>query len=105
SIRKTTDLVQDVAASSREQSMGVSQISKAMTQVDGVTQRNASAAEELATTAEEMASQAEALDKLMGFFQTNAVEPSSTYRDRAASMMHHDFGVPAPHDMQSPFTH
>jgi methyl-accepting chemotaxis protein len=104
SIRKTTDLVQDVAASSREQSMGVSQISKAMTQVDGVTQRNASAAEELATTSEEMASQAEALDRLMGFFQIN-IEPSSTYRDRQAAMMHHDFGFPTTGDMQSPITH
>ena len=61
SIRKTADLVQEVAAASAEQSAGVAQINKAMTQVDQVTQRNASAAEELASTAEEMAAQAEAL--------------------------------------------
>jgi methyl-accepting chemotaxis protein len=36
--------------------------------VDQVTQRNASAAEELSSTAEEMASQSEALQHLMGFF-------------------------------------
>jgi methyl-accepting chemotaxis protein len=67
-IRKTADLVQEVAAASREQSSGVSQINKAMANVDQVTQRNASAAEELASTSEEMASQAESLQQLVSFF-------------------------------------
>src|SRR5256885_2278675 len=71
SIRKTTDLVQEVAAASNEQSAGVMQINRAMNQVDQVTQRNASAAEELASTAEEMAAQAESLQQLMGFFHIN----------------------------------
>ncbi|HET8540990.1 MAG TPA: methyl-accepting chemotaxis protein [Anaeromyxobacter sp.] len=68
-IRKTADLVQEVAAASQEQSAGVAQISRAMGQVDQVTQRNASAAEELSSTAEEMASQAESLQALMAFFR------------------------------------
>ena len=67
-IRKTADLVQEVAAASREQSAGVQQASKAMGVVDQVTQRNASAAEELSSTAEEMASQAESLQQLMALF-------------------------------------
>jgi methyl-accepting chemotaxis protein len=67
-IRKTADLVQEVAAASAEQSAGVGQVSKAMATVDQVTQRNASAAEELSSTAEEMASQAESLQQLMEFF-------------------------------------
>ncbi|BDG02620.1 methyl-accepting chemotaxis protein [Anaeromyxobacter oryzae] len=68
-IRKTADLVQEVAAASQEQSAGVGQVSKAMGVVDQVTQRNASAAEELSSTAEEMSSQAEALQQLVAFFQ------------------------------------
>jgi methyl-accepting chemotaxis protein len=68
-IRKTADLVQEVAATSQEQGAGVGQVSKAMAVVDEVTQRNASAAEELSSTAEEMASQAESLQGLMSFFQ------------------------------------
>jgi len=67
-IRKTTDLVQEVTAASREQASGVAQINNAMSQVGQVTQRNASASEELASTAEEMASQAESLQQLMTFF-------------------------------------
>jgi methyl-accepting chemotaxis protein len=40
-----------------------------MSQVDQVTQRNASAAEELASTAEEMAAQAEGLQQLVSHFR------------------------------------
>ncbi len=75
-IRKTADLVQEVSAASQEQSVGVNQVSKAMGTVDQVTQRNASAAEELSSTAEEMSSQAEALQQLMGFFQVAGAGPS-----------------------------
>ncbi|HSB64831.1 MAG TPA: methyl-accepting chemotaxis protein [Thermoanaerobaculia bacterium] len=69
-VRKTAELVQEVAAASLEQASGVAQVNKAMTQVDQVTQRNAAAAEEFASTAEEMATQAENLQKLVAFFRS-----------------------------------
>jgi methyl-accepting chemotaxis protein len=68
-IRKTAALVQEVAAGSAEQSAGVEQINRALLQMEQVTQRNASGAEELSSTAEELAAQAEALQQLVGFFQ------------------------------------
>ncbi len=68
-IRRTAELVQDVAAASSEQAAGVAQINQSLSQVDQVTQRNASAAEELAATAEEMAAQAEALQGLVELFR------------------------------------
>lgn len=71
-IRKTAELVQEVATASREQAVGVAQVNKAMTEMDRVTQRNAAAAEELSSTAEEMASQAERLQQLMAFFRVDA---------------------------------
>jgi methyl-accepting chemotaxis protein len=69
SIQKTTQLVQDVACASTEQAEGVAQINKSLTHMDQITQRNASAAEELASTSEELASQAEALEQLVSFFR------------------------------------
>ncbi len=69
SIRKTAELVQQVAAVSREQANGVMQMNRAMVQVDQVTQKNASAAEELSSTAEELAAQAESLQQMMMFFR------------------------------------
>jgi methyl-accepting chemotaxis protein len=88
-IRKTADLVQEVAAASLEQSAGVSQINRALENVDQITQRNASSAEELSSTAEEMASQAEemrrqaesvlrqaeSLHRVVGFFRTDGSAP------------------------------
>ncbi|HVI06690.1 MAG TPA: methyl-accepting chemotaxis protein [Candidatus Binatia bacterium] len=67
-IRQTAELVQEVAAASTEQSSGVTQINRAMSQVDEVTQRNASSAEELSSTAEELAAQSAQLQQLMTFF-------------------------------------
>jgi methyl-accepting chemotaxis protein len=75
-IRRTAELVQEVAAASREQAIGVGQINKAMNQVDQVTQRNASAAEELASTAEELSSQADALQRLVGYFRVDGAAHS-----------------------------
>ncbi|MCK0509617.1 methyl-accepting chemotaxis protein [Aromatoleum buckelii] len=68
SIRKTSDLVQEIAAASQEQTAGVGQINAAMGQLNQATQQNASASEELAATAEEMNGQALQLQDLMKFF-------------------------------------
>jgi methyl-accepting chemotaxis protein len=90
SIKKTAELVQEVAAASREQSSGVGQINKAMGQVDQVTQRNASSAEELSSTAEELASQSEALLQLMNFFKVSGGEsgPLFARKPRAQAGWH-----------------
>lgn len=69
SIRKTSDLVQEITAASEEQSAGVGQVNAAMNQLNQATQQNASASEELAATAEEMSGQAEQLQQLMSFFK------------------------------------
>lgn len=74
SIAKTSDLVQEIAAASDEQSSGASQINTAMNQLSQLTQQGASASEELAATAEEMSSQAETLQQLMGFFRVASLE-------------------------------
>ena len=68
-IRKTSDLVQEIASASSEQSNGVGQINSAMGQLNQATQQNASASEELAATAEELGSQAEQLQQTMTFFR------------------------------------
>jgi methyl-accepting chemotaxis protein len=81
-IRKTAGLVQEVAAASSEQSAGVEQIGRALSQVEEVTQRNASGAEELSSTAEELAAQAEALQQLVGFFSVGAAPGELAVRDR-----------------------
>ncbi len=68
-IKKTSELVQEIAAASNEQSSGVGQINTAITQLSQTTQQNASSSEELAATAEEMSGQAEQLQSTMAFFK------------------------------------
>jgi methyl-accepting chemotaxis protein len=82
SIKLTAERVQEVTAASREQSSGVVQINKAMAQMDQVTQRNASAAEELSSTAEELASQAEALLQLMNYFKVSDGDSGAPFATR-----------------------
>jgi methyl-accepting chemotaxis protein len=69
-ITRTSDLVQEIAASSAEQTAGVGQVNRAMTQMNQITQQNASSSEELAATAEEMLSQTTHLQEMMRFFTT-----------------------------------
>lgn len=70
SIRKNAELVQEITASSREQSVGADQINAALQQLEKVIQQNASHSEELAATSEELAAQSEMVQETMAFFKT-----------------------------------
>jgi len=70
-IKRTADLVQEISASSNEQSAGVEQMNRAIMQLDSVIQQNASSSEEIATTSEELASQSEQLSQTIAYFRVN----------------------------------
>jgi len=80
-IKRTADLVQEIAAASQEQNSGAEQINKAIQQLDQVVQQNASASEEMASTSEELSSQAEQLQATIAFFR---VEGGGSHRGRKA---------------------
>jgi methyl-accepting chemotaxis protein len=69
SVKRVTDIVGEIAASSREQSAGIEQVAKAMSQMDQVTQQNASQTEELSSTAQELSGNADHLQTLVARFQ------------------------------------
>jgi methyl-accepting chemotaxis protein len=73
-IRKTAELVREIAAASAEQGSGAAQVSKAMQQLDQVIQQNASASEEMSTGADELSSQAEALQNAVSFFKVAGMQ-------------------------------
>ena len=60
-IKKTSDLIGEIAISAKEQAEGMNQIATAMGSVDQITQQNASASEETAAAAEELNAQALAM--------------------------------------------
>ena len=74
-IQKTAELVQEISAASKEQTMGADQINRAIQQLNQVIQQNASAAEELSSTAEELSSQAEQLRNAVSFFKVGENGP------------------------------
>ena len=84
SIKRTSDLVQEITAASEEQASGVNQINTAIGQLNQTTQQAASNSEELAATAEEMSGQAEQLQQLMSFFKVAGVAAAPS-RAAAAS--------------------
>jgi methyl-accepting chemotaxis protein len=68
SVKRVTDIVSEIAAASQEQSVGIEQVAKAMTQMDQVTQANSSQTEELSSNAEELSATAEQLQALVAQF-------------------------------------
>jgi methyl-accepting chemotaxis protein len=70
-IRKTAELVQEIAAASAEQNSGAAQVNKAIQQLDQVIQQNASASEEVAASSEELSSQAQQLQAAIAFFKVD----------------------------------
>ncbi|HBA71145.1 MAG TPA: chemotaxis protein [Geobacter sp.] len=77
-IQKTSELVQEITASSKEQDTGAEQINKAIQQLDQVIQQNASASEEMAATSEELSCQAEQLQESISFFNIGNQEARRT---------------------------
>jgi methyl-accepting chemotaxis protein len=68
-IQKLETLAIEIATASGEQSQGINQVTTAMSQMDQVTQANASNAEETAAAAEELSSQARTLSDIVGQLQ------------------------------------
>ncbi len=69
-VQRTAQLVQEITATSTEQTSGITQINNAVQQLSQVTQQNSSSAEEMATGTEELASQSEQLKSVIAFFNT-----------------------------------
>lgn len=60
-IIKISEITSSISLATEEQAIGLNNISKAMGEIDKVTQQNASASEEISATAEELTAQSEAL--------------------------------------------
>ena len=69
SIRATSERFARVAEAADEQATSLREASKALSEVDDITHRNAASAEEMAAMAEELTAQAEALRSAAAFFR------------------------------------
>ncbi len=105
-IRKTADLVKEIAAGSEEQNSGAAQVNKAVQELDKVIQQNASASEEMASSSEELASQAEQLQSAIEFFKvTDDGRKTARLAAPAKPVVHAAPTVHAPHLTPKPKSH
>lgn len=67
---RVADFVSEIAAASQEQSAGIDQVSNAITNMDEMTQQNASLVEETTAALNSAQAQVEDLRQAVGFFKT-----------------------------------
>jgi methyl-accepting chemotaxis protein len=87
SIRRTSELVQEVAATTREQANGVALVNRAVARVDEVARGNAAASHQLASVATELNGQAATLADTIAYFRgtASAASPASAARAPSAA--------------------
>jgi methyl-accepting chemotaxis protein len=95
--RRVTDIMTEITAASQNQTAGIEQINQAISQMDQVTQQNASLAEEAAAASAALQEQASNLAQAVGIFQLRPADAAAVLlpamRTKATSAM---IGAPAP---------
>nr|WP_299242643.1 methyl-accepting chemotaxis protein [uncultured Halomonas sp.] len=69
SIRRVTDVIGEISAGTKEQSLGIGQVNTAVGELDAMTQQNAAMVEQSNAAASEMREQAERLNSLIASFR------------------------------------
>jgi methyl-accepting chemotaxis protein len=76
-VKKVTDVVAEIAASSREQASGIEQVNQAMTSMDAITQQNAALVEQASAAAQALTEQASNLTQLVDRYEVGN-QPNAT---------------------------
>lgn len=73
-VKKVSDIIAEIAAAGQEQSAGIEEVNKAITQMDEMTQQNAALVEEATAASESMNEEAKTMNELMDFFMLDEEE-------------------------------
>jgi methyl-accepting chemotaxis protein len=76
----------EITAASQEQSSGIEQVNKAISQMDQVTQQNAALVEEAAAAAESLQDQAGKLTEVVSVFKLNGTQVRASEKPVAAKL-------------------
>jgi methyl-accepting chemotaxis protein-1 (serine sensor receptor) len=88
-VQRVTDIMGEIAAASEEQSSGIDQVARAVTQMDEVTQQNAALVEEAAAAASSLEDQAGKLRQAVAVFHLEEgghTQPVSAAPKRAPAL-------------------
>jgi methyl-accepting chemotaxis protein len=104
SVKRVTDIVSEIAAASAEQAVGIEQVTRAMTEMDKVTQANSAHTEELSSTAQTLSQQATRMQELVARFRLGEerAQDLGQPRKRARRTAPAPSPVPAPAPRQAP---
>lgn len=80
-VDRMTLMIEEIAAASSEQAIGISQVHDAINSIDEITQQNAALVEETTAAAESMSEQANSLSSNMAYFKTTGQVKSSSLKD------------------------
>jgi methyl-accepting chemotaxis protein len=80
-VKKVSDIIAEIAAASAEQSSGISQVNLAISQMDNMTQQNASLVQKAAASSEMMAEQVKTLKEQITFFNVGKEKLSQLTQD------------------------
>jgi methyl-accepting chemotaxis protein len=78
-VKKVTDVISEIAGSSREQASGIDQVNKAVTSMDAMTQQNAAMVEEASAAAKTLHEQATSLIKLIAHYRRSPSRETGRY--------------------------
>ncbi|MCH1930147.1 methyl-accepting chemotaxis protein [Shewanella sp. A25] len=84
-IKRVNDIMAEIAAASNEQAVGIDEISKAVVQMDEMTQQNAALVEQAAAAAESMQSQAQQLSDSVASFRVDGDDNPRGHAPRLSS--------------------
>ena len=83
-VKKVSDIVAEIAAASREQSLGIEQVNRAVMQMDDLAQQNAALVEQAAAASEAMVEQVRGLNDMLARFHIGGVDPAPAHAPAAA---------------------
>ena len=98
-VKRVTDIMLEIAAASDEQSRGIEQVGQAITEMDNVTQQNASLVEEASAAAASLEEQAARLTEAVGTFRLQGgvkprpaekAAPAATYTPQRPALANGD---------------
>lgn len=81
SVRRITGLMEGIASANAEQTAGIEEVNRAVSDMDAMTQQNAALVEQASAATSAMASQVKVLREALSFFQLGATEPDPDQTD------------------------
>ena len=85
-VKRVTDIMLEIAAASDEQSRGIVQVSQAISEMDKVTQQNASLVEEASAAAASLEEQGARLTEAVGAFRLSSKTQGRTQPQNSAAV-------------------